>query len=380
MSIASPTNTNTNHAFLRLYRAPHDGPSPPESGDSPPPATPPAGEGRPHAAQTLRQFYEAFVRGRKLAAGRTARTITQDLESIGYWELLTGDPPLARIDAACVQRYVLALARLPRNGRDPSTLAPNTVRKHVVHIQAILDAAGPGSRKRPGARVIDAPPYIERPPVQRTPRHALSIGEIRRILAAAAEAPQPSHLGELPAADFMTALVLAAYWTSMRLGTLLALRWEWLRTDRRDRCWATIPPSGHKTGPRSGRTLEIYVPPRGLEAMESLRGRHGSGIVFPWRGWPATQSCLHDLRRAVWAAAAVDRANCGFHGLRRASLGWLAERNVIVARRQAGHAGGDMLSDHYVPRRIVCRLVDRLPDPLAGRPLKSVGPEQLEMF
>lgn len=319
------------------------------------------GDAPPVPSLSLSQFYDAWVLPRyRLPRGASPQTITQDRETLRLWEAYTGDPPLVEITDATCESFVLALGarttrpKLPGQGRP---LSPNTVRKHCTHLQLMLDLAGPRTRThRKTACLIDEPPYLERPPARpKPPRDALTLCEISAWLAACRTTPRCRCTGSVPTGRWHRALILVAYNTGLRLGTLLKLRWEWIGAHYPD--WITVPPEAAKHAAGG----DFYCNAAARAALWSIQATRP--LVFPWLGVEDSTTWLHASRRRIQAAAGLPPARrLGWHALRKALATWLAQRNPLVASKVLGHRGG-MTADHYVHPDVVRELLEQLPQP-----------------
>lgn len=312
------------------------------------------------ADQTLAEFLESFVIPVCLVNSKP-RNLKQYRESVGYWTELTGGPPLSGIDDYTCAQFVSALRKLTGRGKAP--LAENTVRKHCVAVQYVLDRAGPRSRhNRLGRGLIAEAPLIQKPSlVVNEVEDNFTLWEIGRWLEAAESATAPRLPGLRPA-DWWRAIGLFAYNAGPRIGTLTVLRFSWLERDEIG-WWAKVPKGA---APKMRNGGKIYLSPAALGAIEPLRGRTGetADLIFPW---PHSEGYLHDCRRQLLAASEIPAArHFGFHGLRKAFETELARINAMAASWAAGHADapGKMAREHYVHRAIFCAAIDRLPQPV----------------
>ncbi len=309
------------------------------------------------AEMTLPAFYHAYVhpvcRVAKLA---DPKTIALDLAALKHWETLTANPSLQDITEFDTAGFIAAIVGC--DGRHGNKISPNTIRKHCVHLQFILDRAGPRSRTlRNAARLIEEPPGFEKPKERKAARPALlSLDEIGAWIRAAEEAESPQMDRVVPA-KWWRVLVTFTYNTGLRIDTVMRL--EWTMLDQAG--WLTVPPEIYK-GHEHGGSFYVNQPAR--EALATIREwRHKR--LFPWANWPASSSWLQAQRRSLWRKAGINQPGNGFHGLRRSLMTFLAGKNDLVARIVAGHAAGnDVLMGHYVDRKgIVADLLEQVPQP-----------------
>lgn len=296
------------------------------------------------ATMTLPEFYRAYVHPiHRIGRQADPKTILLDEIALKHWERLTRNPPIGEIseyDTAAFVSGAMVLA-----GRHGQRMSPNTVIKHCIHLQFVLDRAGPRSRHlRNAAQLIEQPPGFERPKHRRraTPM-LLSLEAIAKWLEAC---PSP----------WWRSLVTFGYNTGLRIDCIMRLEWPMLQADG----WLVIPAEIYKGHEHGG---EFYCNRWALGALDGVRPL-GSPRIFPWDRWPDSSSWLQEQRRRIWKDAGISQPGNGFHGL-RSLLTWLSGKNDLVARLVAGHAaGGDMLRGHYVDKkRVVSELLEQVPQP-----------------
>jgi len=292
---------------------------------------------------TLTEFYESYVLPCVRAPrGRSEGTIEQDRIALRHWARITGDPPIDAITQQTCARFMAAIA-------DKS---PATRRKIAVHLQFVLDHAGPIDRRhRSAASLLTSVPYLERPEsVSQEPQRAYTFEEIERLIEATREIT-PSKAIALPDQSLWWASLIRFAWhTGLRRMNILNSRWTWLRSDG----WLEVPASYYKQN-KAQRRFYLSEPARA--AIARIRTKEGK--FFAWNGhlshfrtkWNQLTRCLPKGRRF------------GLKAIRRAALTWLAERNPLVARLVAGHRKLDVLEDYYVQREVVMELLESMPCP-----------------
>lgn len=306
----------------------------------------PAPKPRPARAKTLSEFYRDYVLPViRVPKGSSDATIEQDQVALRHWKRLTGDPPLDRISPELCARF---MAELGRQG-----LSPSTIRKTAVHLQFILDHAGPPDRRhRNAARILDGVPYLERPgQILREPEPAFTWPEIEGLIEACKGVKHTDCLPQVDQPLWWASLVRFAWHTGLRRMNLLNARWSWLTADG----WLVIPGAEykqHKTGRR------FYISSAARRAAERVRIA-GEDRMFPWNGGKSYfQARWRDL-----TARLPENRRFGLKAIRRATLTWLAERNPLVSRLVAGHRKLDVLEDFYVQRDVVVNLLESMPVP-----------------
>lgn len=337
-----------NRPQLRLHR-----PDDSHSTGHPPPAATPLAATPPTAAWSLSRFWAEYLRPLK-AINAESRNLAEYEQTLDLWVTLTGDPPLARIDEPLVAEWVAHLARRP--GRKGERLSSATLHKHVRTLRSLLAAAGPRRPGRIGARVLTEVPYVPAPKLSyhSTEHDCLTLGEIAALLAKCDRAPRPS----LRPGDWWRSLLLTAYYTGLRCGTLLELRWEWLITDELGD-WLRIPAEAMK-GKRRGHWAA--VPPVLRSQLDALRKLTGRGaMLFPW---PHGESYFHQTRRVLWSLAELPAERSGYnalHGIRKRAATELAKIDGLITPLFLGHAAQGVTLTHYVQRAALAAAVAKLP-------------------
>jgi len=302
------------------------------------------------AEMSLSAFYWVYVRPVCLEAhGAAPRTFDAYERTLGLWKRLTGDPPLAKIDQLTCAKFVAKLGERP--GRK-GNVSPNTIRKHCVQLQMVLDRAGPRTRdNRLGTGLIEEVPWLERPkPRPKAATDNFTLEEISQWLAACEIATKPEVEG-IPAPDWWRALVRFLYNTGLRIGTAMGLRWDMIEGD-----WIVIPPEIMKT--HAGKRHPLNKSARA--AIEAIRTPDPR--IFPHPYKRVTQ--IHKIRADILAASDIPPARrFGFHGLRKALATHLAQKNPMIATMMLGHTMAKTTQDHYVNPGIAAAVMAKVPQP-----------------
>lgn len=320
-------------------------------------------------AMRLTEFYRAFHRPVVLIARSAApKNVKQYDESVGYWGRFTPNPPIYEIDDYAGAAFLTALSKLP--GRAPgSTLSPNTVIKHCVHVQAVLDRTGPRSRDCPDAqRLLDEVPYLAKPKaIHKVPDDRFSIDEMTRILANCAAAVAPSELASAERVIWWQSLFLGGdYNIGLRIGSAMLAEWSMLRAQAHPE-----PADWLQVRTKGGGEKRIFVNQFARVAIEAMRPISGPGAPFgaagriwPWRNWPTSESWLHTNRRMILQAAGLDKSRWfGFHGFRKAMCSEAAAIDPLTATLQAGHKDQRTTIGSYVHPQHVMKAMRQLPQP-----------------
>lgn len=277
------------------------------------------------------------------------RTIAEYNSTISLWEDITGDPPLGKIGDETLRAFADALAR--RCGRT-GPLSPNTVRKHLRQLRAILRELGPRQNGK-GMELIESIPWCPMPKPRRQPPVAWVPEDIRRLAEAGAHFFPGSATDPIPGPQWWRALLRILYNTAMRIGTALSLRWDWLDPDG----WLNVPAESLK-GKRIGRRFYLNAAVR--EELARLP-RSTTGLILPWNADILT---LQRWRKRLQKVAGLPTDfKHGFHAIRRAALSAVARINPLVARIVAGHSQGDVLLEYYISADVVAATLEKLPQP-----------------
>jgi integrase len=338
---------------------------------------------RPHGLSpsiTLLDFYRAYVRPVCLVAGALAkRSLDQYDQSTALWARFTGDPPLDRIDDSCVAQFKAGLRTLPGLLRGQS-IAEATVRKHCIHVQCVLDRAGPkgrskgGPRSMHGAGLLAEPPLIGKPKAKKPrTKNVWTLDEIGLALDACHSAPAPIST-RVPAGVWWQSLLLVVFNCSLRIGQAMSIRWAWIERDELG-SWVNIPE--RVPGPwsnKSRRDLKPFLNFYALAAIERMRGAHEE-LVFPW---PFCETHLHHTRKRILDSSHLEAARrYGFHAIRKRANTEMQRINPAAAKMFSGHAGGDVNLDYYTSAEILCEAAAKLPQPSFT---PATGSRQLELF
>ena len=267
------------------------------------------------------------------------------------WARYTDNPPLFKIDVRMAAKFVCALKERGAVRKAGAKASPNTVRKHCIHLQYVLDRAGPCSRhNRQGANLVANVVWLERPRSRRKPASdSFTVAEIGFWLDACLFADSPRIKGILPA-TWWRSLITFIYNTGLRIGTVLQLEWSMI-----DGEWLNVPGNIYK----GGDSKRFYLNAEAREAIAAVRTARDR--IFPW---PCSENRLHRVRREILKRSAIPaHRHFGFHALRKAVATHLAQANPLVAQMVLGHTSLAMTRDHYVHPDIVSGELSKLPQP-----------------
>ncbi|HLA83268.1 MAG TPA: tyrosine-type recombinase/integrase [Thermoguttaceae bacterium] len=303
--------------------------------------------------QTLRTFYDQYYEPVCLAGVSTAAKVTF-LTTIRKWVYLTGDPPLTEVSNITLANFKKALMKC--RGQQPHLpMRSASVARHLKHLQAVLDKAGPADRhNRDAAGILERVPWVKPPRVRLAVPQTVAEALIEQIYTAAVGMDQPRLPGIRPAA-WWQALIVVAYNTGIRRRTLFQLRMT-------DIDWAgsrlVIPPERMK----SGRGLIVHLNHTVLEHLRRIRTKRD--LVFEW---PFESRSFDRYSHKLQHLAGIPtKSHFGLQGFRRTLATLLWRDNPEAARLTLGHAGANVTIGHYVAaEKIVAAALDKLRQPPA---------------
>jgi integrase len=312
---------------------------------------------------TLGEFFDEcfvplWIQGQSLAP----RTLEAYRESIDRWVRLTGDPPLPAVDDFVAAAFVHDLST--QSGRKAEIMAKATIRKHIQHVQLVLDFAGPKTRQRPDAQqLLRRPIFLKKPRADYHPPDGdFTLDEIHKLYRACSVMTRPGHLSPVTPCDWWRVLLVVAYYSGLRIGALMLLEYKMINRE-----WLRVP-AGISKG-RKG--IRQYLSSEARREIERIRTERQT--IFDWRNWPRNKVSLHEHRRKLLVAAGLPEGRqFGFHGLRRAHLTVLnleaAQIGARAAQRSAGHASVATTMGSYinaaVSERLVAEAIERMPSPI----------------
>lgn len=307
---------------------------------------------------TLTEFFDAYVLPDCLTDAAEG-TIKEYRQTLKYWRAFTGNPPLSSIDRHTIRVFRDELKQLPGR-RKGETIAENSIHKHCVNVQFVLDRAGPQTRYHPqGAGLISDPPLVPKPPVViNEVRDNYSLAEISLILETCRLAKLPKRPG-ISARDWWESVIIFGYNVGLRPESLLLIEWDWLYTDEHG-TWVQVRPRSAKK--KRGRAYFLNL--HALAAIEVLRR------TAPVRGPKIFGGDFHINTFHKWrreqllnrSPLPVNR-RLGMKGLRKAMITELSKINGTAAKIAAGHKGRDVTLDHYTNVVVYVEAAHKLPQP-----------------
>lgn len=301
---------------------------------------------------TLSQFYNDWYLPNRLGDARE-KTKEAYRTAIKQWRLLMGDPPIKDITTTTISSFRDALMKM-RGRKKHLPMSPNSVRSYMRHIQVLLDKLGPpGKGNRDALDILARVPWAKPPrEVERIPQ-IVSLRQISDCIMASVAMEFPRFSG-VKAPAWWRALLIVAWNTGLRIGTLLSMRMDevdWAKSR------LVLPAARMK----SRRPMIVHLNPPAMTALRSIRTDRE--LVFPWQetGRRNFYKYLHKLEKA----AGIPRSeHFGMHAIRKTVATMLYEVNPGAAQFALGHTTNDVTRKSYVDGGgLVARALDQLPQP-----------------
>lgn len=302
---------------------------------------------------TLPRFYYEYYRPARLGDA-SKDTLKWHEILLRRWVVLTGNPELKEITTTILARFRDCL--LASKGRGVNRMSPNTVVHYMAFIQALLDKAGPpGHRNRDALGLIDRPPWVKPPrKLRRIPRIATA-EELSALYEAAACMEMPHVSGAKPP-EWWKALLVTAFNTGLRKGTLFKLRMSWIDWQRRA---ITIPAEATKT------FVAQIIPLNETCYSHLLRIRGDRDLLFEWP-YTAKRTFYWNLDKLFELAGIPKDRRFGLHAIRKATATALWEHSPAAAQYTLGHTTPETTRLFYVSGGgIVARALEAMPQPQA---------------
>lgn len=364
---------------LRIYAPPDDGVQKPSERRPKRKAKTARG---PSLDWTLTQLYREHVLPKCREAGQPNRrpaspkTIEQDWIALRHWQRITGDPPLRRILDDLSAEFVARI--MAESGPMGVPLGQNAARKTCLHLQFMLNQAGPPNRRHPRALALFSDrkrwpvglPVLPAPPAKEPDdERFFTLDQIAHLIdVARAKGPTLSNFLGVRGSVYWPNLILWTYNTGLRPETSMLAR----RTMIAARCpedFIRIPAEIFK---RHQQRPPFCINRWAREAVEAVR-IEGSDGLFPWgvhsrsgeqRPWPAGHSRLFEAFREIADKAGLPAdQHLAFSGFRKALLTWLAEHHPLLASIVAGHRGKSVVANHYTHYTAVRSALAQVPQP-----------------
>jgi integrase len=305
-------------------------------------------------SSTVSSFYATYYKPVRLADSAPPTPVQYE-GTIRIWAWLTGDPPLKDITVEMLARFKSCLQKM-RGKKRVGYMSANTVRKHLRHLQTLLDKAGPpGPRNRDAAGVIPGPVAWIKPPrsEEKLPK-IITMEMLGDVYMAAVAMDVPRLPGFKPAA-WWRALLAVAFNTQLRHRTLFEMRMDEIDWAH---CQLDLPPARLK----SHRSQSIHLNEVAMRHLLSIRTDRE--LVFQW---PHSRKQFDRCFYRLQAAAGIPlKDQFGLHDIRRTAASAIWADSPAAAQYALGHRSIETTRAHYVNgTSIVARALDALPQPSA---------------
>ncbi len=228
---------------------------------------------------------------------------------------------------------------------------------------------GNDARTRKAQGLLEVVPFLEKPAARKKEAvDNFELDEISSILAACHAADAPRYLDGRARETWWQSLVLFAYNTALRIGSLTIVRWSAFEQDRKDLWWVRVRVKG-------GATKRVHCNAYAMEAVEAMRPLTGQ-FDRVWH-FPHVHSWLQENRRRILLASGLppDR-QFGFHGFRKACATQGSADDALGTQMQLGHKDWATTQDSYINPARAAAAMANLPQP--KHPTR--GPRQLDLF
>lgn len=204
--------------------------------------------------------------------------------------------------------------------------------------------------------IAPRPTRIRKLPEETDPPEAWTEQQVAALMESASG--QHGTVSGILACDWWASLLLTVYWTSCRIGALLATP------------VASYDGSGLLVRKQKNHRPQWYPLPGGC--CQAIERTQPGGRILLWP-WPWHRNRLYIEMRRIIGEAGIPCASRGmalFHRLRRTTLSLCAAVDPAVAQRAAGHADYSTTVKHYIDPRVARGRspADIIFDPLPQRP------------
>lgn len=276
---------------------------------------------------TLKQFFDDVyrplrLRGRSISTTRLYGCTIRSLE-----KFLGRTPQLADLaDELLLAKFV---------DHRSTTRSPYSAEKERGQIMAMARLANE-------RRMIPALPTCQPCVLPDRTASAWSEDDLRRLFAAAASTP--GHVGNVSAGEFWTAIILASFETTERIGALLEVRPE-----HYSRPFLHVPGEIRK----GGRRARIYELSHDLcDRIERLAAANVERVFL----WDHPRTYLWDRLKTVLKRAGIVGKRLAFQQVRRSAISHMAKAAGEAASLAfAGHAQSATTRKWYLDPRYVPR-------------------------
>jgi integrase len=248
----------------------------------------------------------------KVLEARAPRTKGESCTALDHFERIVKPVRVFGLGASHIDGYI-ATRRLEKGAGD-GPVSPATINKELRHIRAALRKAFRwGYLPRvPEIEFLKEPKKL---PTYMPPEHFAAVYRVCDKAKFPNDQPYP-------AADWWRALLMTAYLTGWRIGSLLALR----RDDVDLEAGKAVSLAEHNKGKRD---QAVLLHPVAVEHLKKLAGFDPH--VFPWNHRRATVFAEFRRLQDLAAVKPAGKSHYGFHDIRRAFATMNADRLTLDA-------------------------------------------------
>jgi integrase len=308
----------------------------------------------------VREFYVAcFV---PLTTGAAAATLREYEYTLRAWERWTANPAIADVDSLTLAQWKAALATNIR-GKRGGPASPATVNKHLRHLQAILDKAGPpGPHNRDAMGLIPTCPWTRPLRTMHNPPVIIPLPTLGKIYTACDASTGHEDVVTFPriedvtAAAWWQAYLVTSYNCGFRRGAMSSIRMDQVNWIDRT---ITVAAAADKTRHARIKPFNEHV------LRHLLRIRTHRELLFPW---PHAPRDLYNTWHAIQTAAGLPTAeHFHIHDLKRTcGTQWSRISTTWATRYMLDHAQADVSGLFYISPFEECQEKCReLPQPAA---------------
>jgi integrase len=304
---------------------------------------------------TLSKFYSTWYLPNRLHDAR-ARSKEGYVSATRQWKLLTGDPPVKAITTDTIVRFRDALSKM-RGRKSDLPMSANSIRTYMRHVQILLDKLGPPGRgNRDGLGILERVPWAKPPREVEGVPQIIPLEQFSDCIRATVVMKVPKVPGIKPP-TWWRALLLVAWNTALRVGTLLTMRMDEIDWQNQ----RLVLPAGRM---KSRRPMIVHLNGAAMEALQSIRTDRE--LVFPWQSAQYGRTFYRHFHELQTAAGIPEKNQFGMHAIRKTVATLLWEASPAAAQFALGHTSNDVTKRCYVDGgALVARALDKLPQPEA---------------
>jgi len=235
------------------------------------------------------------------------RTVALQLGTIDrFAEFLEREPEVADLNDLTISKFCRWRCGTKWHGR---VVSPATVKKDLTHLTGLWNFCAKKRMKTPEGEMLefpDLPRNLLRVP-HKVPR-GYKVEEVSAMIRSAGK--RCWAIGPVPGAWFWQTLIMAAWYTGARIGSLLGVRWGDVDLEAGR---IVFRAEEYKGGLKS---IVRAIPADLVARLRTGAGEEGE-LVWPWRDYRRDPNSIFQALRQICHAAGVTPR--GFHAIRKAS-------------------------------------------------------------